>query len=520
MPTVTVGPDGGHDYASLNAAFAGEMGSLSEDLVIELHPMEDTTEADTGSSWTLNGHRIIVRTIGWEDELAGTWRTDIYRLVTESALGRSLRDRVGITIEGLQAQLTRTGSPGSARSVVRVDNRLAGASYDGLLLRVENNATPESLDTYGLEFDAEGGGAGDIRIRNVLVVGLGGSGPGRSGGVRETGSAGDIYLHHCGVVGTFTGERAGIDGSSIRARNCYVQGASGDDFGTVHADSDYNVSGDATAPGANSKTNETIAFRDSGSGDWRVDPEDTVVVDAGLDLTADTDNPVTHDIAGVQRPQGSAVDIGPFEIPADEDAPGTPGLTATSTSWDAVYLEVTAGADTDEINVYRSDEPGVTAADTLVATFDGTPPEGDAFDFSDTNGLLPATTYYYVAIASNQDGSASSGEQSATTFADDALEGLVHEAEIVIPFEIPAGEKVTHIDLDLGKVVRALEGLDKVVGITVTVEDDSEAQVGQEVFSDLDAVDQGTAVAVPLDPQPQGPQTITATCVASITDPA
>jgi hypothetical protein len=325
--TVTVGPS--HDYASLSAAFAGEAGSLSDDLIIELHPMEDTTEADTGSGWTLNGHSITLRTVGGVD---GAWRTDRYRLVvtsTGSQNFRCFRDRVGIKIEGLQARLNRSTTGSNLRSVARADNQFADAEYEDLLL-VLNTTNAGGRDHTGL-FESTPVSGRLVKVKNSIGYIMGeGALSGWSGAELGIGGTGDgvSFFHNCAAESVAPGSVQYIESgfgviddeatAEMTCRNCWVAGCSsgGNGFLNVAAGSDYLRADVGPAPGANSEAGVTPTVESRSGADFRPTDADTVVVDQGVDLSTDTDLAVTVDIAGVSRPQGSAYDIGPFELEA------------------------------------------------------------------------------------------------------------------------------------------------------------------------------------------------------------
>ena len=83
--------------------------------------------------------------------------------------------------------------------------------------------------------------------------------------------------------------------------------------GSWNVESNHNLSSDATAPGANSKTNQTISFVSTtpGSEDFHLSPSDTSAKDEGIDLSSDTNLAFTTDIDGQTR-------TAPWDIGADE----------------------------------------------------------------------------------------------------------------------------------------------------------------------------------------------------------
>lgn len=197
-----------------------------------------------------------------------------------------------------------------------------------------------------------------------------------------------------------------------------------------------------------------------------------------------------------------------FGVPPDP-MPETPTLAVTPTSWDAVRLQVTLGAETDEINVYRSLTSPADAGDTLVATLAAS---GEHWDVD----LDPETPYYYVAIASNEAGDTPSAQRSATTWSDDAVSTFEDNDPITFPISVPDGMRARTVNLSLGKIIREAEGLGRAVGFSVLVEDGDDEVVGSGSFPDVPAVNEGTPQVVTLSPYPIGPQTLTVTITPTI----
>ena len=99
----------------------------------------------------------------------------------------------------------------------------------------------------------------------------------------------------------------------IRAKNTIVQNFDiAFSAESITDDSDYNISDDATAPGANSLNSTTVNFADAANGDFRL-LTGSPGVDQGVDLSADPNYPFNTAIDGTLRPQGGAWDIGAFE---------------------------------------------------------------------------------------------------------------------------------------------------------------------------------------------------------------
>jgi parallel beta-helix repeat protein len=123
--------------------------------------------------------------------------------------------------------------------------------------------------------------------------------------------------------------------ATIVAKNNIVLNSANSDFKniSVSVGSDYNVSSDGSAPGANSKTC-TVSFIDSANDNYHLSGSDTCAKDSGTDLSSDSNLSFSTDIDGDSRPYNSTWDIG-----ADEYVPSpnyAPTITSVSDSPDPV----------------------------------------------------------------------------------------------------------------------------------------------------------------------------------------
>jgi hypothetical protein len=159
----------------------------------------------------------------------------------------------------------------------------------------------------------------DALLKTLTLVNCGFSGYGRDC-VRVLGTF-TANIFHCSLL-TAAG-RHGINvavGATCVAKGVVVQDgttASGNNFnGAYGGASDWNVSQDATAPGAASLTSQSGVFTNIGSGtqDLTLDGSPTVDIVDRTGFPASTD----EDIAGTSRPATDA-DAGGYQTPA---APG------------------------------------------------------------------------------------------------------------------------------------------------------------------------------------------------------
>jgi len=151
-------------------------------------------------------------------------------------------------------------------------------------------------------------------LSNNVVYGF--SGSNNFGIVAGLSSA---YISNTTLYGNATGIIATTD-STVYAKNVLSYNNSLDftvySSGSYDASSANNISKDSSAPGSNSKINQTVSFVDTTNKDFHLLPTDTAAKDAGTDLSADANSPFATDIDGEGRPIGASWDIG-----ADEAEP-------------------------------------------------------------------------------------------------------------------------------------------------------------------------------------------------------
>lgn len=150
-------------------------------------------------------------------------------------------------------------------------------------------------------------------VVNCVAVGYTGGGAAMKG--FDTSLASHPYfLYNCTAVDCHHGFAG--PGSTTTVKNCGATGihASGDGFnGTFNSASDYNASGQADAPGANSEQSVTPTFVNAAGGNYHLSPSDTAWKDQGNSLAADGTYPFATD--GDNAPRTGTWDIGADEAP-------------------------------------------------------------------------------------------------------------------------------------------------------------------------------------------------------------
>jgi hypothetical protein len=291
MPLVSciVDTDGTGDYLSLNAAEAANFGATSADLVANDEWVECDCQCTSGSAdttaVTIDGlttdatHNVKI----WCDPASGyrhngVWDNIVYRIRVSS----NSTDAIDLSassysiLDGLQVDKDST----SGRCI-----HLTHACTSKNCI-VKNATAPG----FGIE-----AGSSQTSTINCIAVDC------------KNGIAGTTSSYNCVVYHSTDDGNAGID--SDDAQNSIAIGSPGS--GDIVTSGNNNISGDSTATGANSLTNQvaTDLFTDPANGDFSL-KSGSNAIDAGTDLSAEMD---AVDITGETRPQGSAWDIGAFE---------------------------------------------------------------------------------------------------------------------------------------------------------------------------------------------------------------
>ncbi|HDQ73770.1 MAG TPA: hypothetical protein ENN19_16990, partial [Chloroflexi bacterium] len=148
---------------------------------------------------------------------------------------------------------------------------------------------------------------GVVKIWNNIIYDVGT--PGYTAGIQN--GAGTAYVYNNTIVDI-------IDGFAIRAndrvlaKNNLTQAPAQDYRGGFLPGSDFNVSADDTAPGRNSRHNQTATFENRPARDYHLAQTDQAANNHGLDLSIDPWLPINDDIDGDAR-------AGAWDIGADQE---------------------------------------------------------------------------------------------------------------------------------------------------------------------------------------------------------
>ena len=123
----------------------------------------------------------------------------------------------------------------------------------------------------------------------------------------------NVYLYNNTCVDS--GGNGFETATGSRLRNNLCDNSTGSDFtGGTSSPTQYNASSDATAPGSNSRTNQTFTFENAAGNDYHLDITDSGAKDFGEDLSAVSPGGFDDDIDFETR--SGSWDMGFDEIPA------------------------------------------------------------------------------------------------------------------------------------------------------------------------------------------------------------
>lgn len=250
----------------------------------------------------------------------GGWRTDashyIYIYTTPEARHK------GTSGSGYWLQTSGDGPIYSSVAYFRVEGlEISGDTSDHLIYLNPNTAegvgeihfshnlihgngvnTASGLMSYSLR--------GTLKAWNNVIYAVGE--PGYTAGIQTGG--GTAYLYNNTIAGITSGF-AIRSGGVVVAKNNLTDAPGTDFYGSFYPGSDFNASGDDSAPGFHSRRKQTFTFINPSAGDYHLAASDAGARNYGLDLSHDPLIPILDDVDGVARAGG-------WDIGADEAASG------------------------------------------------------------------------------------------------------------------------------------------------------------------------------------------------------
>jgi len=187
----------------------------------------------------------------------------------------------------------------------------------------------------------------------------------------------NVCIHNCGYVGFYG--NAGI-------AHLYNVTAANNDTRNYEDGAGNNHAKNCIAAGAGFSSGwyikncvtSGVQFVDEANEDYRLAASDTVAKDQGLDLSADSVFAFDDDLLGVQRPQGSAWDIGAYEYvlpnaPPDAPTEPFPENNQVGVAPGGVTLSCTVSDpddDTLDVSFYNAADDSLIGEDTGVSSGD------------------------------------------------------------------------------------------------------------------------------------------------------
>lgn len=304
-----VDPDGTGDYTSLNAWEAAEQTDLVTDG--DSHKVwcesssgsADTTAVEINGWTTVSSNTITIQAA--DGHRASTeWDATKYRLSVDGNEAFKTSDQNTI-LDGLQIE---------AYSDSSLTYRAVRVSYSGRSATIKNSyirAIGTTNTTYrALEINDYGG----TTVVNTVIEaqGLASSFAALNIGVSNNASNKNTF-YNCTIISDASDCVYGGNTVDVFTNVIAYHTDSGTCFPATSFVGDYNYSSDATAPGANSLTNQSDPFTDSANGDFSL-ASGVNAIDAGIGPSSDANVPAT-DINGNTR-SGTTCDIGAAEYVA------------------------------------------------------------------------------------------------------------------------------------------------------------------------------------------------------------
>lgn len=214
-----------------------------------------------------------------------------------------------VKIDGLQIRINSDNNGNSA---------LEGSYLNSGWIEFSNNIIAGQISSYAYGLASGFATSGTtLKFWNNLIYDLRGAPGMLSTGIRITNNSGTAYLYNNTIVNSPLG--INVYGGLGVAKNNTVQDAlSGYDgagySGNFSGQSRTNISNQFDAPGTGSKNLATVSFVNKAGKDFHLAPSDTVALNAGTDLSGDSNIPFFTDYDGENRFSGSLWDIGADEI--------------------------------------------------------------------------------------------------------------------------------------------------------------------------------------------------------------
>lgn len=376
VKTVTVKASGGN-YTTLEAALTGEQAdlvALNTQLNIELYASASETSGGIDTStltYNTNANCYIHIVVPAGERHSGVWDDSKYYLLQQGAYGASINLTIPYTrFTGIQFKLVPTISYGNWFGGI-VANTASGIQIDKCIFWVPSSAYSNSIHPLRL-------GSWPCAVTNCLFDLY------LASEAINTDSSNGIFVYNCTFISTGNSPYAIFRGASIfYLKNNIVDGFQ-HVWESIRASSpeDYNssdlaaTSWDSGGPGPGTwgphdRYSQTFSFVDAANADYALTASDTGAKGYGVDLSTDSNYPITTDISGATRT--APWDIGAFRVASSNvlgaQVATAPGSVVASAGGSA-SVNVTGGAvqaDAGTALAQSGVDVGVTGASTASA---------------------------------------------------------------------------------------------------------------------------------------------------------
>ncbi|VAW31870.1 hypothetical protein MNBD_CPR01-34 [hydrothermal vent metagenome] len=243
-------------YTSLSAWEAGEHRDLVASDEIAIAQIEgpwanpDTTPVVIDGWKTDATHYIKIYTTGAARH-SGKWDDTKYRLeVGHTTAIKSMEEYV--RIDGLQISMNLNYQSSKVGLLIIPQSTPAEVRVSNNIIKEITNYALAGIDAHYLT----GSQLWTLKAWNNIVYGFGSS---NGRGIYLSGDNWTNYVYNNTVYDNTTGIEASSLSTTILKNNISSNNTT-DYVGTFNSSSDYNTSSDATAPGTNSKINQTVSF--------------------------------------------------------------------------------------------------------------------------------------------------------------------------------------------------------------------------------------------------------------------
>lgn len=344
-------------YASLNEAVNAEksaFNSTNTRLTIYCEGSAADTAGVDFTGYASNASRYVEVVADQSVRHDGKWNTSKYRLEVTDGTPVWIATN-GVRLVGLQIRLiTSLGNGSDTPCVAVIPNGPCNIRFDACIFRASLSG---SGNCSGIKANNSALNNWNLYIRNSVIYG------GFTTGINIDSMSGRIYhtTIHGGSVGV-------AYPNSIAIKNTIVTGAT-TCFSGSGSSSDYNISSDATAPGAHSLTSATITYVDPANGDFHSTDTDLVVTN---NLYSDPTLPVTVDIDGDPRPSVGSVYAGSDQPSAStKSGSDTPTVVITESKSLLVSLSrsdtptvAISTSSSNSLSSSRTDNPTLSISET------------------------------------------------------------------------------------------------------------------------------------------------------------